>query len=97
MPAFAHIGEMRQRLFVVLATVRPVYHCHIAEAHKKKEDRRGVWRALLSNLSHFGLYNHKPHVARPPLLTHTSPYLPFGHGLSLYELAWPAKNVGLHR
>lgn len=46
---------------------------------------------LLSNLSCFGLDNHRPHVASTPPWTHTSPSLPFGHRQPLYRLTPAAK------
>lgn len=90
MPAPAHIGEMRQSLFVVLddcASRLSLSH------HKKEKDWAGgvVGELCLSNLSCFGLYDHKPHVASPPPCIHTSPYLPFGHRQPLYGLTPAAK------
>lgn len=48
-----------------------------AQRHIERGGQRG---ALLSNLSCFGLYDHRPHVASTPPETHTSPSLPCGHG-----------------
>lgn len=58
---------------------------------QKHTERGGLWGALLSNLSCFGLYDHRPHVATTPPWTHTSPSLPFGHRRPLYRLTPAAK------
>ncbi|KAK5857126.1 hypothetical protein PBY51_010392 [Eleginops maclovinus] len=47
--------------------------------------------ALMSNLSCFGLYDHRPHAANTPPWTYTSPSLPFAHRQPLYRLTPAAK------
>lgn len=91
MPALAHIGEMRQCLFVVLEGCVSRLSLSQHRNTQKEVEMWGMGWGLLSNLFCFGLYDHGPHVASTPPWTHTSPSLPFGHRQPLYRLTPAAK------